>query len=119
IFFVSVSMLVLFLGSFGFVREEISSGWTGTIQRLYGGEEETDIALGMEESFLGELEHSRGAEAMEFISRSTPYTWFFGNGWGGSWNSTVMAQGGDWYIVHIGPLHMVLKGGVLLAVFYL
>jgi len=102
-----------------FIRHQVNLGWQGTTERLYGGTHEQKIIQGLRDSVIDELERSRGAEVREFISKSSLHTWVFGHGFGGVWKSDLMMQGADWPMVHFGPLHLVLRGGILLSVLYM
>lgn len=116
---VIVGLLTFGVWESEFVREQVQIGWEGTLTRLYGGSAQANIIQGLKESIGDEIDRSRGAEAEEFLSKATFYTWLIGYGWGGAWHSTVMAGGGLWYMVHTGPLHLILKGGIFFAFLYL
>jgi hypothetical protein len=64
-----------------------------------------------------EIDFIRGREATEFIDNSTLSDWIFGRGFGGTWDSNM--YGTNWHMVHFGPLHLILKGGLLLLVSFL
>ncbi|MFZ2447563.1 MAG: hypothetical protein WAW37_14505 [Syntrophobacteraceae bacterium] len=103
-----------------FVRENLEIGRSGTIDRLLGGQYETSLTRGLESSFETEITDVRGAEAEEFVSRSSGFTWLFGHGWGGGWYpSWSIASGLFWRMVHFGPLHLVLKGGIALSLIFM
>ena len=95
---------------------QIQAGFDGTMTRLLGGEQSSGGLNGLQASVSDEYEYSRGAEAMEFIDKSTWVTWTCGRGWGGGWSSLLMSSGDQWSMVHFGPLHLVLKGGIGLLV---
>lgn len=101
------------------IRSSFEIGWEGTINRLYGGQGTIDITQGLSDSFSSEITNIRGVEAREFISKATPYTWLLGHGWGGDWKSDFMAGGDYWQMVHFGPLHLILKGGIILSAVYI
>ena len=101
------------------LREAVEVGLQGTNQRLFGTEEYGWNTTGFIDSVQMEVDNSRGIEAEEFISKATPLVWLIGRGMTGSWHSDVMNRGNEWPIVHFGPLHMVLKGGIPLALVYL
>ena len=109
---------IYFLIAIPETRSQIASGYAGTITRLYGGANETNILLGLRESLSDEFRRSRGAEAKDFISSAGILTWFVGKGYGAGWQSEVMGSS-NWGIVHFGPLHLILKGGVLLSLLFL
>lgn len=53
---------------------------------------------------------SRGGELEDFLSQMQTFDYIFGRGFGGTWFSTYWGQ--EWLIVHIGPGHLLLVGGV-------
>lgn len=101
----------------GPVRTEIAGAWEATSGRLYGGAGEQSIRLGFEERTRDEVENSRGAEAVDYLHQLDPLQLAVGHGFGGAWYSEFW--GVDWFIVHFGPLHLVLKGGGVLSLGFL
>lgn len=114
IFLISTAYLVILPET----QRQMRVGMEGTAERLFSGHTENNRFEGLQESIDSEIDTSRGAEARDFISQSTFATWLVGRGWGGGWRSQVMAYGSVWNMVHFGPLHLVLKGGVGLMVLY-
>jgi hypothetical protein len=99
------------------VREQLERGLEGTLERL--GSTGTVIDFG--DSL--EAPEPRWEEAAEFVRVASLKTWLVGEGFGGTWRSEYMASdfdGSRWPMVHFGPLHLVLKGGLpLLVIFHL
>jgi len=111
--------LFLLLSEIPFVSSQALDGSRGTSQRLFQNDiGQWDLA-GFAAGVDDEMAYSRGLEAEEFVSKATGFVWLFGNGMAGTWPSDVMNHGDPWPIVHFGPLHMVLKGGVTLAFAYI
>ena len=92
-----------------------------TLGRFVGGAEHDDVFMASQsawrisqEEFLGHT--SRGGELRDFFQQLEPIDWVCGRGFGGSWMSTFW--GVPWKIVHVGPAHLILIGGLpLLMVF--
>jgi hypothetical protein len=99
------------------IRQQFEAGVEGTLGRL------SDTKPLYEASSSSEQPEERWIEAAEFVRGATWKTWLLGEGIGGTWRSAHMA--GDlpdnkWPMVHFGPLHLVLKGGLpFLVVFHL
>lgn len=75
-----------------------------------------DVKAGVKKSVAKEARISRGAEARDFIKSLEFPEHIIGKGFGIMWYSSFW--GVYWPIVHVGPLHLVLKGGLILAVTY-
>lgn len=97
--------------------------WQETSARLTGGAEGDElteagratIARSTEE-FAGD--QSRGGELRDFVDQLEPIDYLLGRGLGGLWQSRFW--GAPWSMVHFGPAHLVLQGGLpLLVVFVL
>ena len=77
-----------------------------------------DVKSGVESSVTKEAQFSRGAEAEDFVNSLEFPEHVIGKGFGIKWYSSFWGK--DWPLVHIGPLHLVYKGGfVLLVTYYL
>jgi hypothetical protein len=72
------------------VGEMISKAWTTSSTEFVG-------------------DSSRGGEARAFLDQAHLLDFVYGRGAGASWVSPFSAQ---WYIVHIGPLYLILLGGL-------
>ncbi len=97
------------------VRLQLERGIEGTLSRF---DRSRPIADG---GASGEAPESRWTEAEEFVRTASWKTWLVGEGIGGTWRSEYMASdfdGARWPMVHFGPLHLVLKGGLPLLVLY-
>ncbi len=88
-----------------------------TLQRFSGSPVESITYSSVTGTARNEIAFIRGAEAAEFISNSTLSDWILGRGFGGKWDSNM--HGINWHMVHFGPLHLILKGGLLLLVSFL
>lgn len=87
--------------------------------RLSGTSTDDDIITTSEgalatasDEFLGE--RSRGGELRDFWQQLEPIDFACGRGFGGSWLSSFW--GGEWHMVHVGPAHLLLVGGIPLLV---
>ena len=97
------------------IRVQLERGIEGTLSRF---ERSRPIVDG---GASGEAPESRWTEAEEFVRTASWKTWLVGEGIGGTWRSEYMAEdfeGYAWPMVHFGPLHLVLKGGLPLLVLY-
>jgi hypothetical protein len=88
-----------------------------TIQRFSDAPTEDISFSAVTGSISHEFDFVRGKEAVEFVHNSTLSDWILGRGFGGTWDSIM--HGINWHMVHFGPLHLVLKGGLLLTVSFL
>ena len=118
-----VTIPVALVGSLGIaaavmtpaVQVQFERGLEGTLGRLTNRR-----PLLSADTTSGDSE-PRWIEASEFVRVAPIRTWLIGEGIGGSWRSEYMAQdveGYRWPMVHFGPLHLVLKGGLPLLVLY-
>ena len=85
------------------------------LQRMSGTSTEDDLLTTSEgalltasDEFLGE--QSRGGELRDFWQQLEPVDFACGRGYGGSWMSTFW--GSEWYMVHVGPAHLLFVGGI-------
>lgn len=106
---VIVAMVAAFVPS---VRQQLRIDLSSTMYRLYGGEEEEAVAVGFKENTMLEFETSRGAEAQDYLGQMDVVQFLVGKGFAGSWYSKFW--GNEWVMVHFGPLHLILKGGILM-----
>lgn len=105
------------------VQGYFGARWDETSARLTGGGESDELAetgratiARSTEEFAGT--QSRGGELRDFVSQLEPVDFVLGRGLGGSWYSRMW--GTEWLMVHFGPAHLVLQGGLpLLVVFML
>lgn len=88
-----------------------------TLQRFSGSPVESATYSDVIGTVRNEIDFIRGKEAAEFINNSTLSDWILGRGFGGKWDSNT--YGINWHMVHFGPLHLILKGGLLLLVSFL
>ena len=94
-----------------------------TVARLSGEDFAADRMLEISEGalyvsrdeFLGDT--SRGGELRDFIRQLEPIDYVCGRGFGGRWMSIFW--GGEWPMVHIGPAHLVLVGGLPLLLAFM
>lgn len=93
-----------------------------TLTRMVGGDADEglgDLSEGAletsKEEFTGTS--SRGGELRDFISQLEPVDLIVGRGFGGTWISQFW--GLEWSMVHIGPGHLVLVGGLPLLIVFL
>jgi hypothetical protein len=114
-----VALLLFTVSKLDFLSAQARLGSEGTSQRLFQNDRGDWDWFGLAASINDEVDNSRGLEAQEFISKATPFMWMFGHGMGGTWRSDVMNGGSTWPMVHFGPLHMVLKGGLIMAFLYM
>jgi hypothetical protein len=97
------------------VQLQLESSIEGTVNRLLGTRALVDTGGS------SETKEARWEEASEFVLQSSAKTWLVGEGIGGTWRSAYMAddfEGNRWPMVHFGPLHLVLKGGLPLLVLF-
>jgi len=97
------------------VRLQLERGIEGTLSRFERSQPIIDVGAS------GEAQEPRWTEAEEFVRTASWKTWLVGEGIGGTWRSEYMAgdfEGYRWPMVHFGPLHLVLKGGLPLLVLY-
>lgn len=91
------------------VRIQVEAGIEGTLSRASS----TRPMYGSRES--SEKPEERWIEAAEFAQVATWTTWLIGEGFGGTWRSahmSIFSSSDQWPMVHFGPLHLVLKGGL-------
>lgn len=93
-----------------------------TTARLTGGDTATEnsnvgrAAFTQSQSeFTGE--ESRGGEVRSFLEQLEAVDLIAGRGFGGTWYSSFWRQ--EWGMVHIGPAHLLLVGGLPLALVFL
>jgi hypothetical protein len=98
--------------------DDLLSAWSATVQRVFGVETLTEArGEGLGEMLNTEYSQARGLEAEDFIASAPGHVWLIGAGAGGVWQSGM--RGTEWPMVHLGPLHMVLRGGLLYAGLFL
>jgi hypothetical protein len=91
------------------VRAQVEAGLEGTFSRV------SETRSLYESRTSSDQPEERWIEAAEFVQAATWKTWLIGEGFGGTWRSEHMAPisgGNQWPMVHFGPLHLVLKGGL-------
>lgn len=100
-------------------QTEILAAWNNSLTRFFGGAQpyDTDIT-GLFNNLGTEYDSTRGGEAKDFIAGSDLQTWLIGKGAGGTWNAPVWGEE-NWGMVHFGPLNLVLRGGIGLAIVFL
>lgn len=90
--------------------------WEQTASRLSGTDDDEFTKASRAtvnrsaEEFTGE--RGRGGELRDFVRQTDVLEFLIGRGFGGTWYSYFW--GLEWAIVHFGPAHLVLQGGVLL-----
>jgi hypothetical protein len=91
------------------VRAQVEAGLEGTLSRVSG------TRSLYESRTSSDPPEERWIEAAEFVKTATWRTWLIGEGFGGTWRSahmSIFSGGNQWPMVHFGPLHLVLKGGL-------
>jgi hypothetical protein len=93
-----------------------SDRWEQAVGRLTGSAPEDltfqGAAAGTVDSAKREFLEgsSRGGELADFLAQMKPLDYIFGRGFGGTWTSSYWGQ--EWLIVHVGPGHLLLVGGL-------
>jgi hypothetical protein len=95
--------------------------WEALSVRLTGGEQGASSGVPSEFYATGEAEFfgggGRATESQAFLDETVFLDYLIGRGFGGTWSSEY--RGADWNMVHFGPLHFILLGGLPLLLTYL
>jgi hypothetical protein len=110
----------LFTHDLGF---DVTQAWNKTVARFthLSAEESTINELGMgaydvsQREFMGE--GGRSLERQNFFETMRPVDYVLGRGFGGTWYSSFWGR--EWTMVHFGPAHFILNGGVGLLLAYI
>jgi hypothetical protein len=79
--------------------------------------EASEIRYGLQGRMIEhEQENSRGAEVIDFMRNVGLVEYAAGNGLGVPWHSRLYGE--DRSMIHIGPFHLILRGGVPLLIAY-
>ena len=123
--FKSAIFVGLILGSVFLIRPnfiaklDLSDAWKQTSFRLTGHKEwagAAEMKRGMMDRINRQMVDVRGAEARDFLDNATWFEYVAGNGFGVKWYSQFWGR--EWGIVHIGPVHLIYRGGIPLLVTY-
>lgn len=119
-------IICLFIVSFSVYRPDVVSqfqnrnAFSGILRRLTGNEEwsgdASEMIIRLKNQIDDEIENSRGAEALDFINNLSLIDYLAGKGFGTSWPSSLYGE--NRYMIHIGPLHLIFKGGIPLLITY-
>lgn len=99
---------------------QIINASAGTLQRFTGSSSlngGTDLKSGLMNSMVTyEMENSRGAEIQDFMKDAGLIDFVAGRGFGSTWYSTLFGE--ERSMIHVGPFHLILRGGIPLLITY-
>lgn len=116
----AVILSSLFTHRLGF---DVTEAWNKTVARFTNmqAEDRSIAELGMgaydvsQNEFIGE--GGRALERRDFFETIEPVDYLLGRGFGGTWYSNFWGR--QWGMVHFGPAHFILMGGVGLLLAYM
>jgi hypothetical protein len=119
-----LALLIAGFGELGYTKSDyLSDRWSESVAhlaRLRADEVSvSSLSEGTYETATDELfgQGARANELRDFVGQLDPRRVTFGEGFGGRWRSIFW--GIDWPIVHFGPAHLVLQGGLPLLLAFL